>query len=212
MGGQADRPRRSANGSGVRPGNGSPACASVRECPPNGLRFWTDFAEPRKALAEVAPVSCDDKRQAADRERYARDNRPSPFWLEAVCRPSPDDRVVCPPSSFFLARPLVVNGEGRLLRGRGESDFDVRTHDPDQVFVAEAFPALLRVVNRDDDPAVSRRPGCVKDLPLWKAPPSLGWAAAIDASYCSFVPPGNRCTMPYAMRCSLSLTGLWAPS
>ena len=40
---------------------------------------------------------------------------------------------------MFLARLLVVNGEGRLLRGRGESGFDFRLHDPDQVLVAEAF-------------------------------------------------------------------------
>jgi hypothetical protein len=68
----------------VRSGQAPAGWASVRECHPrpNGLRFWADFAEPRKALAEVAPVSGDDKKQSADRERSARDKRPSPFKLE----------------------------------------------------------------------------------------------------------------------------------
>ena len=68
----------------ARSGQAPAGWASVRECHlhPNELRFWADFAEPQKALAEVAPVSGDDKKQAADRERSARDNRPSPLKLE----------------------------------------------------------------------------------------------------------------------------------
>src|SRR5690242_16929893 len=39
--------------------------------------------------------------------------------------------------------------------------------------------------------------------------PSLGCTAAIDASYCSFVPPGKLCTMPYAI--SLAPLEWWTP-
>jgi hypothetical protein len=70
------------------------------------------------------------------------------------------------------------------------SALDAR-HGPALRLVAEALPALLRLVDRDDRPTVrptGRRRG--KSGPSGR-PPSLGWTTAIDASYCSFVPPGK---------------------
>src|SRR6476659_6068715 len=70
----------------------------------------------------------------------------------------------------LLTRLLVVNREGRLLRWRGKATLDSFGHGRHQRLVAEALPALLRLVNRHDRPTISRRPGNVKDLPLWEAP------------------------------------------
>jgi hypothetical protein len=58
----------------------------------------------------------------------------------------------------FLACLLVVNGEGRLLRRHGEATLEALRHARHQYPVAEALPALLRLVNRDDRPAIFRRP------------------------------------------------------
>src|SRR5262249_36768469 len=68
-----------------------------------------------------------------------------------------------------LARLLVVNGEGRLLRRDGEATLDALGHARHQCPVAEVLPALLRLVNRDDRPTLGRRPGCVEDLPFRQA-------------------------------------------
>src|SRR4051812_8559082 len=67
----------------------------------------------------------------------------------------------------FLTRLLVVDGEGLLLRRRAKAAFDAVGWR--QLLIAETFPALLRVMNRDDRPAISRWPGRVENLPLWQA-------------------------------------------
>src|SRR5678816_300822 len=64
---------------------------------------------------------------------------------------------------------LVVNRESRLLGRHGKATFDALRHPRHQYLVAEAFPALLGVVNCDDRPAIRRRPGRVEDLTFGQA-------------------------------------------
>ena len=92
----------------------------------------------------------------------------------------------------------VVDLEGRFLRWRGETAFDALLHSWHQDAVPELLPTLPGVVDRHDRPAASRRAGRMEDLALRQAF-LLGCTAAIDASYCSFVPPGKMCTIPNAI-------------
>ena len=64
-------------------------------------------------------------------------------------------------------RLLVATG-GRLLGRRREAALDPLGQPRHQDGVAEPLPALLRVVDRDDRPAVGRRPRGVEALSLRK--------------------------------------------
>src|SRR6266542_193920 len=152
-------------------------------CPP-ARRRWSGL--PRSpspaAVLKRSASSCPTRRWATDR---------SPTWpvhahgseqnnrLGQRAGMAPEGTFPCGPRAagdacrlwrLFSARLLVVNAEGRLLRGRRKAALDAFVHARHQHVVAEAFPALLRVVNGDDRPAVSRRPGRVEDLPLGQAP------------------------------------------
>src|SRR5215831_4888748 len=70
----------------------------------------------------------------------------------------------------LLSALLVVDREDRLLRRRGKAALDAFGHARHEDLVAEALPTLLRLVNGDDRPTISGRPGNVEDLPLWEAP------------------------------------------
>src|SRR6266516_5512111 len=85
---------------------------------------------------------------------------------------------------LFSARLLVVNAEGRLLRGRGKAALGAFVHARHQHVVAEAFPALLRVVNGDDVQPSADGPAAWKICPSGRLP-SLGCTAANFSSVCA---------------------------
>src|SRR6266496_4777887 len=139
---------------------------------PHARRRWSGL--PRSpspaAVLKRSASSCPTRRWATDR---------SPTWpvhahgseqnnrLGQRAGMAPEGTFPCGPRAagdacrlwrLFSARLLVVNAEGRLLRGRRKAALDAFVHARHQHVVAEAFPALLRVVNGDDRPAVSRRP------------------------------------------------------
>jgi hypothetical protein len=61
-------------------------------------------------------------------------------------------------------RQVSVDLEYGLLGRRGEAALDAPLQARHQDRVTEAFPALLRVVDGDDDPAVRGRAGEVVEL------------------------------------------------
>src|ERR687883_399315 len=73
---------------------------------------------------------------------------------------------------------LVEHLEHRLLWGFGESTRDALLHAWHQDRVSEGLPALLRVVHREDGPAVGGGAGRVEHLPGWQAP--VGWVDRSD--------------------------------
>src|SRR6266516_3487779 len=121
---------------------------------PHARRRWSGL--PRSpspaAVLKRSASSCPTRRWATDR---------SPTWPVHATAPN---------RTIAWASVREWHPKGRLLRGRGKAALDAFVHARHQHVVAEAFPALLRVVNGDDRPAVSRRPGRVEDLPLGQAP------------------------------------------
>src|SRR5829696_1477489 len=67
------------------------------------------------------------------------------------------------------SRPQVVNIECRFLWWSGEPAFDALLQSRQQDAVAEALPALLGVVDRHDNPAISRGASRVERLALGQA-------------------------------------------
>ena len=91
-------------------------------------------------------------------------------------------------ASLFLK---VVNFDRSFLGRIGEPAHDALLHLRHQNAVAEMLPTFLGIVNRYNRPSACGRPSRVEDLPFGRVF-LFGCTAAIDASYCSFVPPGKK--------------------
>jgi hypothetical protein len=100
-------------------------------------------------------------------------------------------------------RLQAVDLKRLFLRRHGESPLHALREARQQNVLPKVFPTRLGLVDGNDGPTASRGACCVVDLALRQGL-FLGCTAASVASYCSFVPPAKKCTMPHAICVLLS--------
>src|SRR5438128_683093 len=116
-------------------------------------------------VTSTSSPSASDKRVPSSRPPKPAPRTTTRVFTGRSCQPRRATQAGAPAvPAPGLGRRLLVDVESRLLGWSREATFDALRHPGHQDIVAEPLPALLRVVDRDDRPAVRRRAGCVKEL------------------------------------------------